>query len=90
MLGEVTGQAGGVAAAPLHPDPANPTPRLHPGDQLHIAGGISPELVGSQEAACAIHHRPDMGIPMRVYPAEHINPIGVSLLCHVHCLSSAA
>ena len=79
----MTGEPGAVAARSPHPDPADPTPRLHPGDQLRIGGGIRPELIGSQQAARAIHHRPNVEIPMCVHPANHTYPIGPNLLCHV-------
>ena len=79
----MTGQSGAVAARSFHPDPADPTPRPHRGDQLHIGGGIRPELIGSQQAARVIHHRPNMEIPMCVHPANHTHPTGPNLLCHV-------
>ena len=41
------------------------------------------ELIGSQQAARVIHHRPNMEIPMCVHPANHTHPIGPNLLCHV-------
>ena len=76
-----------------NPDPADPTPRPHPGDQSPIAGGVRRELVGSQQAACVIHHRSYMCIPMCVNPANHTYPVGPYLLCHdalpfVGCLES--
>ena len=41
------------------------------------------ELIGSQQAARVIHHRPNMEIPMCVHPANHTHPTGPNLLCHV-------
>ena len=79
----MTGQSGAVAARPFHPDPRYRTPRPHRGDQLSIGGGVSPELIGSQQATCVIHHCNDMAIAMCVHPANHTYPIGPNLLCHV-------
>ena len=84
------GQSGTVAASPFHPDPPDPTPRFHRGDQLRVAAGISSELGGSQEATCGIDHRPYMGIPMGVHPADHNRPVDSILVCHVPTLSLAA
>ena len=79
----MTCEPSAVAARSFHPDPCDPTPRLHPGDQLGITGGISAELIGSQQATRAIHHRPNVEIPMCVHPANHTYPIGPNLLRHV-------
>ena len=79
----MTGQSGAVAARSPHPYPADPTPRPHRGDQLRVGGGINAELIGSQQAARVIHHRPNVEIPMCVHPANHTHPTGPNLLCHV-------
>ena len=76
----MTGEPGPVAARSFYPDPAYRTPRLHPSDHAPIPGGVRRELIGSQQPACAIHHRRDMGIPMRVYPANYNPLIGSNLL----------
>ena len=50
----------------------------------------SSELGGSQQATCGIDHRPYMGIPMGVHPADHNRPVDSILVCHVPTLSLAA
>ena len=57
---------------------------------MRVAAGISSELGGSQQATCGIDHRPYMGIPMGVHPADHNRPVDSILVCHVPTLSLAA
>ena len=72
--GQITSQAGTVAAGPFHPDPNQPTLRSEPGDHTPIPGSIRRERLRPQQTTYAIHHRPNMDVPMGIYPTKNINP----------------